>query len=386
MALRGISKLSRFKGLKIRKAGLFGGIGEFFRLEPGWSEFVDYVKRRFRTAKSPFEFVEGVFDFVKYGGHLGIRREPEAFNGIRSKGPSEALNRKLASPSELARLFTILMRSSDMKAQMGYLQSMQVAVHNEDGTVKLDTVAVFVVGDVPEGMRYGKFENDAKLRQAIAEMFGPAAQITGHDSHLVLVDFDKSKLGAQYENFQVLSDREAASLYYCNVAAHEMKNRDFKAAEKSLDMARNYWPANPIFSEGATQLRLQRSANSPEFRLSTPVLLRETAPATPGAAPLQRPATATEAFSAWFQRGNAYADLANQYLEKRMGPREEAVKILQNAVRSYEAAEAALGTAPKTPDAAAKLDTVSELKKDAQQTLSSLQADIASEKSQKARR
>ena len=298
MALRGISKLSRFKGLKIRKAGLFGGVGEFFRLEPGWSEFVDYVKRRFRTAKSPFEFVEGVFDFVKYGGHLGLRREPEAFKGIRSKGPSEALNRKLASPSELARLFTILMRSSDVKAQMGYLQSMQVAVRNEDGTVKLDTVAVFVVGDVPEGMRYGKFENDSKLRQAIAEMFGPAAQVTGHDSHLVLVDFDKSKLGAQYENFQVLSDREAASLYYCNVAAHEMKNLDFKAAEKSLEVARGYWPANPIFAEGTTQLRLQRSANSPEFRLSTPVLLRESEKAAPAPAKLT-----AEEFSAWLQRG-----------------------------------------------------------------------------------
>ncbi|MFA6036392.1 MAG: hypothetical protein WC759_05570, partial [Candidatus Micrarchaeia archaeon] len=320
--------------------------------------------------------VQGVFDYVKYGGHLGIKREPEAFKGIRSKGPSEVLNRKLASPSELARLFTVLMRSADTKAQMGYLQSMQVAVRNDDGTVKLDTVAVFVVGDVPEGLRYGKFEKDAGLRQAIADMFGPGAQVTGHDSHLVLVDFDKSKFGAQYENFQLLSDREAASLYYCNLAAHEAKNSDFAAAEKSLGLARDYWPGNPAFSESASQLRLQRSANSPEFRLSTPVKASAPAPA----------ANAAAEFAAWMQRGSAYADLAKQYLEKRSGPREEAVKIFQNALRSYDAAADMLRQAPQSPDTAGKLSQLSEARKEVQSLLSALQAEPAPEKAPKARR
>lgn len=382
-------------------------IRAFFTLPPEWQEFVNYYKHRYQDAEDPVQLVRALYNGINPPtSSLGFKMEQPSMGKdfahteeMQTHTPEEVLKTRVGNPFTFAGLMIAALRESNIDANLSYMRPLQAEARDSDGNVKQGLVAVLLKGNVPEGLRYERFETDQKFRTEVAAILGPKAQelMKSGELHMLIVDFETGgKLGEQVKDLNVLSDPQAASIRYCNLGNYELKAGRREVAEQNYKSAKVLWPENPVVYECLARFNLTGGEDA-KVALKDALRSVELEPQNPEAHRLMgealmelgRPALAVKSLERSARLAPedpaVHAALGDVYTELAKGTRKDSsreakddtLKNARRAVEEYAGAEKLyLAQGATGPQVRANLDAVVTAKNAAMQALAHVQQEL----------
>jgi len=179
------------------------------------SEMRDYVQRMLKGHPGQLDFLKAITDDWKVGGTQGVTymwQDDPARSTTPVRTAMMVFQSKEGDCNEVSALVVAEAREAGISAFLAYV------TENEQGeSISHACAAVFVRGEVPEGLAYGKFETDAGFR---ARTLATAGIEESEGLHMVLIDpVSLSKqMGNQHREVELLGDRQALSFHLSDKA------------------------------------------------------------------------------------------------------------------------------------------------------------------------